>query len=93
MLTWSVVVLASLGWQRLHFEENYPMMWRVSRFRRDDVCNAGNQIAIPNGVKLRCVSWNLEHGWIACGGENGMLKVRIIWFIPANRRTTAAESR
>lgn len=39
-------------------------------------CPLLSQIAIPNGVKLRCVSWNLEHGWIACGGENGMLKVR-----------------
>ena len=33
------------------------------------------QIAIPNGVKLCSVSWNLEHGWIACGGDNGLLKV------------------
>lgn len=35
----------------------------------------GLQIAIPNGVKLRCVSWNSEQGWIACGGETGLLKV------------------
>lgn len=33
------------------------------------------QIAIPNNIKLRCVSWNQEHGYIACGGENGLLKV------------------
>lgn len=33
------------------------------------------KIAIPNGVKLKSLSWNLEHGWIACGGENGLLKV------------------
>mmetsp|Transcript_9052 Transcript_9052/g.14851 ORF Transcript_9052/g.14851 Transcript_9052/m.14851 type:complete len:1200 (+) Transcript_9052:114-3713(+) len=33
------------------------------------------KIAIPNGVKLRCVSWNSEQGWIACGGDNGLLKV------------------
>eukprot|EP00741_Cyanophora_paradoxa_P024440 tig00022075_g23597.t1 len=33
------------------------------------------KIAIPNGVKLRCVSWNTEQGWIACGGDNGLLKV------------------
>jgi len=32
------------------------------------------QIAIPNGVKQRVVSWNKEQGWIACGGENGLLK-------------------
>nr|XP_054760120.1 WD repeat-containing protein 35-like [Lytechinus pictus] len=33
------------------------------------------KIAIPNNIKLRCVSWNQEHGYIACGGENGLLKV------------------
>ena len=33
------------------------------------------QIAIPNNTKLRCVSWNREHGYIACGGEEGLLKV------------------
>jgi len=33
------------------------------------------KIAIPNQVKLKSISWNTEQGWIACGGENGMLKV------------------
>uniref|UniRef100_A0A7S3VHU1 Anaphase-promoting complex subunit 4 WD40 domain-containing protein n=1 Tax=Dunaliella tertiolecta TaxID=3047 RepID=A0A7S3VHU1_DUNTE len=33
------------------------------------------KIAIPNGVKLRCLSWNTEQGWIACGGDDGLLKV------------------
>eukprot|EP00735_Rhodelphis_limneticus_P010276 TRINITY_DN29_c0_g1::TRINITY_DN29_c0_g1_i1::g.14869::m.14869 TRINITY_DN29_c0_g1::TRINITY_DN29_c0_g1_i1::g.14869 ORF type:complete len:1186 (-),score=401.47,sp/A6N6J5/WDR35_RAT/54.58/0.0,Coatomer_WDAD/PF04053.9/9.8e-05,Coatomer_WDAD/PF04053.9/15,WD40/PF00400.27/9.4,WD40/PF00400.27/7,WD40/PF00400.27/31,WD40/PF00400.27/2.5e+02,WD40/PF00400.27/6.1e+03,WD40/PF00400.27/1.8e+03,eIF2A/PF08662.6/0.00014,eIF2A/PF08662.6/4.8e+02,Clathrin/PF00637.15/2.1e+02,Clathrin/PF00637.15/9.7,Clathrin/PF00637.15/0.0027 len=33
------------------------------------------KIAIPNGVKLKCLRWNTEQGWIACGGENGLLKV------------------
>jgi len=33
------------------------------------------KIAIPNAVKQRVVSWNTEQGWIACGGENGLLKV------------------
>lgn len=33
------------------------------------------KIAIPNNAKLNCVSWNPEQGWIACGGEDGMLKV------------------
>lgn len=33
------------------------------------------KIAIPNGVKLRTVAWNCDQGWIACGGEDGMLKV------------------
>lgn len=33
------------------------------------------KIAIPNNVKLRCASWSSEHGWIACGGQHGLLKV------------------
>ena len=33
------------------------------------------QIAIPNYTRLQCISWNKEHGWIACGGEDGLLKV------------------
>ena len=33
------------------------------------------KIAIPNGVHLKCLSWNTDQGWIACGGENGLLKV------------------
>ncbi len=33
------------------------------------------KIAIPNNVKLKCLSWNTEQGWIACGGEGGLLKV------------------
>lgn len=26
-------------------------------------------------MRLKSLSWNGEEGWIACGGENGMLKV------------------
>ncbi|XP_078503870.1 WD repeat-containing protein 35 [Lissotriton helveticus] len=33
------------------------------------------KIAIPNNVRLRCVSWNKDQGFIACGGEDGLLKV------------------
>eukprot|EP01112_Ceratiomyxa_fruticulosa_P023110 TRINITY_DN8707_c0_g1_i1.p1 TRINITY_DN8707_c0_g1~~TRINITY_DN8707_c0_g1_i1.p1 ORF type:complete len:642 (-),score=109.58 TRINITY_DN8707_c0_g1_i1:206-2131(-) len=33
------------------------------------------KIAIPNGVKLHSVSWNADQGWIACGGEGGLLKI------------------
>eukprot|EP01063_Lacrimia_lanifica_P003469 TRINITY_DN1185_c0_g1_i1.p1 TRINITY_DN1185_c0_g1~~TRINITY_DN1185_c0_g1_i1.p1 ORF type:complete len:1246 (+),score=479.60 TRINITY_DN1185_c0_g1_i1:153-3890(+) len=33
------------------------------------------KIAIPNGVRLHSIAWNSEQGWIACGGENGLLKV------------------
>ncbi|WIA10618.1 hypothetical protein OEZ85_010800 [Tetradesmus obliquus] len=33
------------------------------------------KIAIPGGAKLRCISWNTDQGWIACGGEGALLKV------------------
>ncbi|KAK3766441.1 hypothetical protein RRG08_056115 [Elysia crispata] len=33
------------------------------------------KIAIPNNTRLQCVSWNRQHGYIACGGEDGLLKV------------------
>uniref|UniRef100_A0A673JSL3 Uncharacterized protein n=1 Tax=Sinocyclocheilus rhinocerous TaxID=307959 RepID=A0A673JSL3_9TELE len=33
------------------------------------------QIAIPNNTVLKCVSWNKYQGFIACGGEDGLLKV------------------
>lgn len=34
-----------------------------------------SQIAIPNNTKLNCLAWNREDGYIAVGGENGLLKV------------------
>ncbi|XP_039604109.1 WD repeat-containing protein 35 isoform X1 [Polypterus senegalus] len=33
------------------------------------------KIAIPNIARLRCISWNKEQGFIACGGDDGLLKV------------------
>lgn len=33
------------------------------------------QIAIPNNVRLNCLSWNREHGYIALGGDDGLVKV------------------
>jgi len=33
------------------------------------------KIAIPNNIKLQCIGWNKDHGYIACGGEDGLLKV------------------
>lgn len=33
------------------------------------------QIAIPNNTKLNCLAWNREQGYLACGGEEGLLKV------------------
>ncbi len=33
------------------------------------------KIAIPNQVKLNCITWNRDQGWIACGGDQALLKV------------------
>ncbi|XP_053316634.1 WD repeat-containing protein 35 isoform X1 [Spea bombifrons] len=33
------------------------------------------KIAIPNNMRLKCISWNKDQGYIACGGESGLLKV------------------
>ncbi|XP_028927850.1 WD repeat-containing protein 35 isoform X2 [Ornithorhynchus anatinus] len=33
------------------------------------------KIAIPNNIRLRCISWNRDQGFIACGGDDGLLKV------------------
>ncbi|XP_029451827.1 WD repeat-containing protein 35 isoform X1 [Rhinatrema bivittatum] len=33
------------------------------------------KISIPNNTRLKCISWNKDQGFIACGGEDGLLKV------------------
>jgi WD repeat-containing protein 35 len=33
------------------------------------------KISIPNSVRIRSVAWNTDQGYIACGGENGLLKI------------------
>jgi WD repeat-containing protein 35 len=33
------------------------------------------KIAIPHNLALQVVRWNAAQGWIACGGESGLLKV------------------
>mmetsp|Transcript_10684 Transcript_10684/g.30908 ORF Transcript_10684/g.30908 Transcript_10684/m.30908 type:complete len:1031 (+) Transcript_10684:210-3302(+) len=33
------------------------------------------KIAIPHNLALHVLSWNEANGWIACGGERGLLKV------------------
>ncbi|CAM6106102.1 unnamed protein product [Calypogeia fissa] len=33
------------------------------------------KINMPNGMKLKSLAWNSHQGWLACGGENGLLKV------------------
>jgi hypothetical protein len=32
------------------------------------------KISMPNGIKLCSLTWNSEQGWLACGGELGLLK-------------------
>ena len=33
------------------------------------------QIAIPNNTRLNCIAWNKDQGYVAVGGEDGLLKV------------------
>lgn len=33
------------------------------------------QIGMPNGTNLNVIGWNQEKGYIACGGDQGLLKV------------------
>ncbi|VDQ01390.1 unnamed protein product [Trichobilharzia regenti] len=33
------------------------------------------KITTQNNKKLKSVSWSKEHGYIACGGEDGLLKI------------------
>lgn len=33
------------------------------------------QIAIPNNTRLNCIAWNADQGYVAVGGEDGLLKV------------------
>ncbi|XP_056342288.1 WD repeat-containing protein 35 isoform X2 [Oenanthe melanoleuca] len=33
------------------------------------------KIGVPGNVRLKCISWNKTQGFLACGGEDGLLKV------------------
>ena len=33
------------------------------------------KVAIPNSTRLKHIAWNPEHGWLVCGGDEGLLKV------------------
>lgn len=33
------------------------------------------KIAIPNNTALRCIAWDKEHGFLASGGDDGLLKI------------------
>ncbi len=46
-------------------------------FCKGELCNGWGllQIAIPNETLLSALSWHKTKGFIACGGEDGLLKV------------------
>ena len=33
------------------------------------------KIAIPNSTHLKCIAWDKENGFLACGGDDGLLKI------------------
>jgi WD repeat-containing protein 35 len=41
------------------------------------------KIAIPNGINLHSLAWNPDQGWIACGGDSGLLKVLKLELTPS----------
>lgn len=43
------------------------------------------KISMPSGLRVSSLSWNSEQGWLACGGETGLLKVRKS-FIMSNKQ-------
>ncbi|XP_031790055.1 WD repeat-containing protein 35 isoform X2 [Piliocolobus tephrosceles] len=61
--------------------ETEPLTVEGLSSRRDPLGNPTmlfyltKKISFPNNVKLKCVSWNKGEGFIACGGEDGLLKV------------------
>lgn len=57
----------------LHNDGDFSCHWKSAMLHLYD---AMSQIAIPNKVQLRSIAWNTEEGYIACGGEDGLLKVR-----------------
>ncbi|XP_011304110.1 WD repeat-containing protein 35 [Fopius arisanus] len=46
------------------------------------------KIAIPNNFRLNCISWNQKQGYIAVGGEEGLLKVLRVDSSPPSAGTT-----
>lgn len=45
------------------------------------------KIVVPNCKLVRTVSWSWEHDYIACGGENGILKViKLQWNLPVSTK-------
>eukprot|EP00898_Chlorokybus_atmophyticus_P007515 jgi/Chlat1/7765/Chrsp66S07232 len=54
-------------------------------------CYLSKKVAIPNGVPLRCLAWNRDQGWIAAGGEHGLLKVGLCVCLLLEETNAAAE--
>ncbi|XP_043251348.1 WD repeat-containing protein 35 [Colletes gigas] len=50
------------------------------------------KIAIPNNFRLNCIAWNQKEGYIAVGGEDGLLKVLRV-DSNANSSTSGGKSR
>ncbi|KAG8179280.1 hypothetical protein JTE90_026742 [Oedothorax gibbosus] len=38
-------------------------------------CYMSKKIALPKSINMKSIAWNKTHGYIACGGEGGVLKV------------------
>ncbi|GET86225.1 intraflagellar transport protein 122B, putative [Leishmania tarentolae] len=50
------------------------------------------RIAMPNGVKVTSIAWNDGQGWLACGGEKGLLKVLKVDGGPQGQRSGGLSS-
>lgn len=51
------------------------------------------KITIPNCKQLRVIAWSTsDAGWIACGGENGMLKTLKLDHGPSNQKSTGGST-
>ncbi|KAM3595435.1 uncharacterized protein V6R79_023511 [Siganus canaliculatus] len=57
------------------FSTTLPVYGYHGKPREAAVCLVLVSIAIPNSIHLKCVSWNKDQGFIACGGDDGLLRV------------------
>ncbi|XP_046828988.1 WD repeat-containing protein 35 [Vespa crabro] len=51
------------------------------------------KIAIPNNFRLNCIAWNQKEGYIAVGGEDGLLKVLRVESVMGNNNNVNGKSR
>lgn len=62
--------------QQLHPAAHTPLSTKQQPLTSAPAAAAcSKKIAIPGRLPLRCVAWGAESGWIACGGDNALLKV------------------